>query len=146
MRQRRDALVALAFLAPAALLLTGVVFYPILQTFYASVCEVDRKGNPGAFGTLKNFHDLAASDVFTGEIIPQTLVWTAVVVVGTMLISMFVALALNEHLPGRRLGVPSGRRNRGERRVGPTVSPSSEGSISLAARPRTGDTEWSFGK
>ncbi len=103
MKQRRDTLLALAFLAPAALLLTGVVFYPILQTFYASVCEVDRKGSPGAFGTLKNFHDLAASDVFTREIIPQTLVWTAVVVVGTMLISMFVALALNEHLPGRRL-------------------------------------------
>ena len=103
MKQRRDALVAAAFLAPAALLLTGVVFYPILQTFYASVCEVDRKGNPGAFGTLKNFHDLAASEVFVREIVPQTLVWTAVVVGGTMLIAIFVALALNEHLPGRRL-------------------------------------------
>lgn len=103
MPRRREALAAAAFLAPSALLLAGVVFYPILQTFYASVCAVDRKGNPGAFGTLRNFQDLAHSDVFMREIVPQTLVWTAVVVGATMLISIFVALALNEHLPGRRL-------------------------------------------
>ncbi len=103
MSRRRDALVAAAFLAPSALLLFGVIFYPILQTFYASVCSVDRKGNPGAFGTLENFRALAESEVFTRDIIPQTLIWTAIVVGGTMVISMFVALALNERLPGRRL-------------------------------------------
>lgn len=103
MPRRREALAAAAFLAPSAILLGGVVFYPILQTFYASVCAVDRKGNPGAFGTLQNFRDLVHSDVFMREIVPQTLVWTAVVVGATMLISIFVALALNEHLPGRRL-------------------------------------------
>lgn len=103
MRRRHDTLVAAAFLAPAALLLMGVIFYPIVQTFYAAVCRVDRKGNPVAFGTLENFRALAASDVFTREIVPQTVVWTVAVVGGTMLISLFVALALNERLPGRRL-------------------------------------------
>jgi multiple sugar transport system permease protein len=101
--RRRDGLVAAAYLAPAALLLTAVIFYPILRTFYASVCEVDRKGIPGRFGTLENFRDLFASEVFVREIIPQTLLWTLVVVGGTLIISMFVALALNERLPGRRL-------------------------------------------
>jgi len=103
MRRTRDKLLAVACLAPSAVLLIGVIFYPILQTFWASFCNVDRKGIPVSFGTLQNFRDLWASRVFTGDIIPQTLIWTAVVVGGTMVISMFVALALNEQLPGRRL-------------------------------------------
>ncbi len=103
MSRRRDGLLAAIFLAPAALLLTGVVFYPIARTFYVSVCEVDRKGIPGKFGTLANFRALFASEVFVREIIPQTLVWTVAVVGGTLVISMLVALALNERLPGRRL-------------------------------------------
>lgn len=103
MKRRRDALTAAVFLAPTAILLASVIFYPILQTFYASVCEVDRKGNPGAFGTLRNFRDLFHSDVFMHEIVPQTLLWTVVIVGATMVISIFVALALNEQLPGRRL-------------------------------------------
>ena len=103
MSRRRDGLLAAIFLAPSALLLTAVVFYPILRTFYASVCEVDRKGIPGAFGTLANFRKLFSEPVFVEKILPQTAIWTVAVVVGTLLISMFVALALNERLPGRRL-------------------------------------------
>jgi len=102
-KRRRDGLLAAALLAPGALLLTGVVFYPIIRTFYASVCEVDRKGIPGAFGTLRNFRDLVHSEVFMRDIIPQTVIWTVAVVGATLVISMFVALALNERLPGRRL-------------------------------------------
>ncbi|MEA3401594.1 MAG: sugar ABC transporter permease [Armatimonadota bacterium] len=103
MKRTREGLLAAVFLAPSALLLTGVVFYPILLTFYASVCEVDRKGIPQRFGTLQNFRDLIHSDVFVHDIVPQTVIWTVVVVAGTMAISMVVALALNERLPGRRL-------------------------------------------
>ncbi len=101
--KRRDTLLAMILLAPSAALLIGIVFYPILRTFYASVCEVDRKGIPGRFGTLENFRAIFGSDVFVHDILPQTLIWTVVVVAGTLVISMFVAVALNEHLPGRRL-------------------------------------------
>jgi len=93
----------MACLAPSAVLLLGVIFYPILQTFWAAFCRVDLKGIPQAFGTLQNFREIFASQVFTREIIPQTLVWTVAVVGGTLLISMFVALALNEQILGRRL-------------------------------------------
>lgn len=103
MKRGRDGLLAALFLAPAGLLLTAVVFYPIGRTFYASLCEVDRKGIPGEFGTLQNFRDLFTSEVFMQEIVPQTLIWTVAVVGGTLIISMLVALALNERLPGRRL-------------------------------------------
>jgi multiple sugar transport system permease protein len=103
MKRTHVNLLAVLCLAPSGLLVTGVIFYPILQTLWASLCEVDKKGHPGAFGTLANFRALATSKVFVEDIIPQSLVWTGVVVGGTLLISMFVALALNERLPARRL-------------------------------------------
>jgi len=84
-------------------LLVSVIFYPILQTLYMSLSEVDRKAQPVHFGTLANYRAVFSSKVFTGDIIPQTLIWTGVVVGGTLLIAMFVSLSLNERLPGQRL-------------------------------------------
>lgn len=103
MSRTRDRLLAVACLAPSALLLLGVIFSPILQTLWAAFCEVDLKGIPHTFGTLQNFREIFASRVFTHEILPQTLVWTVAVVGGTLLVSMFVALALNEQIIGRRI-------------------------------------------
>jgi len=103
MKPSRDRALAALCQAPAAILLSSVVFYPILKSLYASVCEVDLKGHAVAFGTLANFTNLWANDIFRREIVPQTLIWTVAIVGITLAISMFVALALNENLPGRRL-------------------------------------------
>ncbi len=103
MNRGRTTLLAYLALTPSALLAAGVIFYPILRTFYAAFCEVDRKGNPGAFGTLDNFRAVLGSDIFLRQVVPHTLVWTVAVVGITLLISLFVAVALNERLPGRRL-------------------------------------------
>jgi len=103
MKPKQNALLAYACLAPAALLVGAVIFYPIVRTLYASFCEVDKLGNPQSFGTLGNYRWLAADDVFTKSVVPHTLIWTFSVVVATLLISMVAALILNERLPGRRL-------------------------------------------
>jgi len=103
MKRSRTNLIAAFCLAPSAVLFIGVIFYPILRTLYASLCEVDKKAQPVRFGTLENFRAIFSSKVFTGDIIPQTLIWTATVVAGTLVIAMFVSLALNERLPGQRL-------------------------------------------
>ncbi len=102
MKRSRTNLIAALCLAPSAVLFIGVIFYPILRTLYASLCEVDKKAQPVRFGTLENFRAIFTSKVFMGDIIPQTLIWTGTVVVGTLIIAMFVAMALNEQLPGRR--------------------------------------------
>jgi multiple sugar transport system permease protein len=103
MRRRSGALFAYLCLLPAGVLLGGVVFYPILRTLVASFCEVDRLGIPRRFGTLVNYRWLAQDETFRRLVVPHTLIWTFSVVGATMLISLFVALALNERLPGRRL-------------------------------------------
>jgi multiple sugar transport system permease protein len=103
MQRSRTTLIAYLALAPSALLAIGVIFYPILRTFYAAFCVVDRKGNPQSFGTLENFRVLLDSEVFRTQVIPHTLLWTVAVVGVTIAVSLFVAVALNERLPGRRL-------------------------------------------
>ncbi len=103
MQHGRTTLIAYLALAPSALLAAGVIFFPILRTFYAAFCQVDRKGNPQAFGTLENFRAVLGSEVFRDQIVPHTLLWTVGVVGVTIAISLFVAVALNERLPGRRL-------------------------------------------
>ena len=103
MQRSRTTLLAYLALAPSAILAVGVIFYPILRTFYAAFCQVDRKGNPGAFGTLDNFRAVLGSDIFRQQVVPHTVLWTVVVVGVTIALSLFVAVALNERLPGRRL-------------------------------------------
>lgn len=103
MQRGRTTLIAYLCLAPSAILAAGVIFYPILRTFYAAFCEVDRKGNPHAFGTLENFRAVLGSEVFRNRVAPQTALWTVAVVGVTIALSLFIAVALNERLPGRRL-------------------------------------------
>jgi multiple sugar transport system permease protein len=103
MKRSRTTLIAYLCIAPSALLAAGVIFYPILRTFYASFCEVDRQGNPHAFGTLDNFRALLSSEVFRNQVVPHTVLWTVAVVGVTIAMSLFIAVALNERLPGQRL-------------------------------------------
>jgi|YNPNPStandDraft_1061719.scaffolds.fasta_scaffold53156_2 multiple sugar transport system permease protein len=103
MRAWREQFVAGLCLLPAAVLVGGIIFYPILRTLVASLCEVDALGHPGRFGTLANYRALVEDQVFRRDIVPQTLLWTGGIVVPTLLISLFVALVLNERFRFRRL-------------------------------------------
>ena len=102
MTSKRTDLLAYLCLAPAALLLGLVVFYPIGRTLVASFSEVDKLGNPQRFGTLANYAWLLGQEDFVRRVVPHTLIWTVAVVGFTILISLVVALVLNEKLPGRR--------------------------------------------
>jgi multiple sugar transport system permease protein len=90
-------------LAPAGVLVAAIIFYPILRTVYLAFCTVDRKGQPLEFGTLDNFQRVFTDQIFTRLVLPHTLIWTVAVVGVTLLLSLLVALALNEDLPLRRL-------------------------------------------
>ena len=67
-----------------------------------SVHAVNRFGRIGAFAGYGNFSRLLAHPLFLGCLI-RTLVWTAGVVGGTILVSMPVAIILNEDFAGRGL-------------------------------------------
>lgn len=103
MRARREQFIAGLCLLPAAVLVGSIIFYPILRTLYASWCEVDALGHPQRFGTLGNYRALVEDQVFRRDIVPQTLLWTVGIVAPTLLISLFVALVLNERFRLRRL-------------------------------------------
>jgi len=102
MRAKREALLAYACLLPSAVLVVGIILYPILRTFAAAFCELDRHGAPVRFGSVGSFRKLFGDEVFVHRVVPQSLVWTLSCVGLTLLISLAVAVLLNERLPGRR--------------------------------------------
>jgi multiple sugar transport system permease protein len=103
MKRRSEALLAYLCLTPAAILLCGVILYPIGRTVVASFCQVDKLGNPQHFGTLDNYRWLLTDEHFLRRVVPHTLIWTLAVVAFTIAISILVALVLHEKLPGQRL-------------------------------------------
>lgn len=93
---------AYLFLAPTLLLITAVVFYPILNTFIMSLSEVNAVAQPVRFVGLANYTALFRAPLFW-RVLGQTVLWTGLVVGVTTVISMPVALALNMQFPGRRI-------------------------------------------
>jgi multiple sugar transport system permease protein len=93
---------AYLLLAPTLLLITAVVFYPILNTFLMSLSEVNSVAQPTGFTGLKHYVELFHTPLFW-RVLGQTAMWTLLVVGITTLIAMPVALALNMQFPGRRL-------------------------------------------
>jgi multiple sugar transport system permease protein len=92
----------LLFVAPALLLVAGVVFYPIAETFLMSFQNVNELAQPSGWAGLANYTALFGDGVFV-HVLLQTLIWTVAVVGITTLVSIPVALALNLRFRGRRI-------------------------------------------
>ncbi|MER6298033.1 sugar ABC transporter permease [Kitasatospora sp. NPDC001539] len=92
----------LPWLAPAVLLILGVVVWPVVEMVRTSLRRVDTTGTDhGAAGLLKYrklFADPRLPDVLT-----WTVVWTVTVVGLTMVISLALAQLFNREFPGRRI-------------------------------------------
>jgi multiple sugar transport system permease protein len=103
-RARRQASATAPYLliAPSLLLAIWIIGYPIWDLADMSLHAVNRFGRIGAFAGFGNFARLLAHPLFLGCLI-RTLMWTAGVVVGTILIAMPVAIILNEDFAGRGL-------------------------------------------
>jgi multiple sugar transport system permease protein len=87
--------------APALLLMTALIFYPICIALFNSLFAVDAIGNRRDYVGLDNFRDLLAEPTFRA-ILWQTVRWTAGCVGFTLLLSLPLALLLNGSFPGRR--------------------------------------------
>jgi multiple sugar transport system permease protein len=85
---------------PGLLLTALVIGLPILILIWTAFHEVSRFGVLLSFNGLANFADVFADPLFYAALL-RTILWTAAVVLGTLLLSLPVALILNEDFAGR---------------------------------------------
>jgi multiple sugar transport system permease protein len=93
---------AYLYITPAFLLICGIIFYPIANTFYISLNNVNAIGIPSGYNNFQNYTKLFSNNEFW-SILLRTLNWTWLVVGITTIISLPTALALNFRFPGRKL-------------------------------------------
>lgn len=105
MSVRRSTIIfAWILLLPAALYVTVIVAYPLVDTFILSFTDASLKKTTNWVGTA-NYNK-----IFNGtfaEVILRTFVWTAFSVAIKMLIGTFGAVMLNAAVPGRALSACS---------------------------------------
>jgi multiple sugar transport system permease protein len=87
-------------IAPSLILALFIISYPIFNIVYQSLHDVSRFGAIRDFTGLKNFYTVFADPEFLGAL-RRTIYWTFFVVGGTVLISVPVALVLNQDFYGR---------------------------------------------
>ncbi len=97
-----DVLTAIIFLMPASLLLLTFMFYPIANTFWLSLHEVNQFGRILSFKGLDNYTALLSNSSFLAALW-RTFIWTVGVVGLTTVISLFLAVVLNGHFRGRTI-------------------------------------------
>jgi multiple sugar transport system permease protein len=87
-------------IVPSLVLALFIISYPIFNIVYQSVHEVSRFGQIRDFNGLQNFYNVLSDPVFLTAL-KNTIIWTVCVVSGTVLISVPVALVLNQDFYGR---------------------------------------------
>jgi multiple sugar transport system permease protein len=89
-------------IAPSLLLAFFIIGYPVFDLVRTATHEVNRFGQLRDFIGLGHFAGLFADPLFW-ESLWRTLIWTVGVVLGTIMISVPVAMILNEDFAGRGL-------------------------------------------
>jgi multiple sugar transport system permease protein len=94
--------VALLLILPSLLLAIAIIVYPFFVIVRLSLSNVSPFGQLRGFVGWANYAGVLADPVFYGTLW-RTLIWTATVVGGTALISMPVALVLQQEFYGRAI-------------------------------------------
>lgn len=85
---------------PSLLLAMFIIGYPIIDLAWTSLQQVSRFGQLRGFTGFSNFAEVFGDPLFY-ESLWRTLIWTIAVVGGTLLISLPVAMMLNDEFFGR---------------------------------------------
>jgi multiple sugar transport system permease protein len=101
-RRGRDLLLALPWLAPALVLIAGVVLFPAGLMIYNSTRQISQSGIDKGPAGLSNYETLLDFDPIWG-VLARTLIWVVAVVGLTVVISLALAQLLNKAFPGRQL-------------------------------------------
>ena len=102
MANRMQKSVPMLMIVPSLLLAVLIIGYPILDLAWTSSQEVSRFGKLIGFIGWENFAEVFGDPLFW-ESLTRTGIWTLAVVAGTLLISMPVAMILNDDFYGRGL-------------------------------------------
>jgi multiple sugar transport system permease protein len=96
-----DLVRALPWIAPALLLIFGVVVYPAGLMFYNSTREISLSGIDKGDAGFANYAQVFSFPAFW-PIVGRTIIWVIAVVAITVLISLALAQLLNKAFPGRQ--------------------------------------------
>jgi multiple sugar transport system permease protein len=89
-------------LLPAAALALTFLLYPIATTLWLSIHDVDEFGRLLGFTGFDNYVALWQDPAFRGSLV-RTVMWTIGTVAITTILSLYLAVVLNEHFPGRAI-------------------------------------------
>ncbi len=92
----------LLYIAPSFLLAFIIISYPIIDLIRLSINDVGTFGDLNGFIGLLNYQDVFEDELFF-EVLLRTFFWTVSVVVGTVIISVPIALTLNEDFYGKSI-------------------------------------------
>jgi ABC-type sugar transport system permease subunit len=100
-RAVRNALIGLAFVAPALALFGTFIAYPLIATVRLSFFDWDGLSPDQLWVGVDNFRELFNDDPYFWTAFWNTLIWTAVTVPVQLLLGLALALVLDRHLRGR---------------------------------------------
>lgn len=87
---------------PSLLLAFVVIGYPVIELAWTSMQDVSRFGKLMGFAGFKNFAEVFADPLFYGSLW-RTVIWTVAVVGGALVLSLPIAIMLNDDFYGRGL-------------------------------------------
>lgn len=90
------------YLIPSMLVFAVFLFYPFFKTIYLSLFKTDKMGRAKLFVGLGNYTELLSSASFRNSL-KVTLIFVAIVVVGSMLLGLVTAVLCNKAFPGIRV-------------------------------------------
>lgn len=99
-RLRRSGMDAYLWMAPSLLLIIIFVALPVLEIFRLAFSKISAANLVKEFGTLENFKYLFNQKIF-GRVMLNTAIWTVVIVGVSIVLSIALALVLNENFKGR---------------------------------------------
>jgi len=92
----------LLMILPSLLLTAAIIGFPVVVMIWTSVHRVSRFGQLLSFNGVSNYLAVLADPVFLSSL-EHTIVWTVSVTGGTLVISLPLALMLNDDFAGRGL-------------------------------------------
>jgi ABC-type sugar transport system permease subunit len=96
------ALAPLPWIGPAIVLIAAVVLWPVVEMAWTSLMKISSSGATLGFNGTRNYHDLF-DEQGLGSVLLRTVVWVVGVVVVTIVVSLALGQLLNARFPGRRV-------------------------------------------